>query len=274
MTEGPPPELSRALAFYRARPDAEFWSRQWSGEDLDRLLAVARVSQLTRFIEKHLHAGDRVLEAGCGLGQYVQYFAKRGVSIVGVDFSDNAITAHLERFPDSDLQVADLAALPFASESFDAILSLGVIEHYPNGGVDILRESRRVLRDEGILCISTPYLNLSRRVLRRWISRNQDIARRSGADFYQYAFSERELDILLEQNGFYVAERSYYDPGRGLRDLCRLLSGSVSSRASARVDSTQLPREHHGLKLRLLYAIPTLKLLAHMQIVIARKSPG
>ncbi|MDP9222290.1 MAG: hypothetical protein M3P18_00250, partial [Actinomycetota bacterium] len=67
---------------------------------------------------------------------------------------------------------------------------------------------------------------------------------------------------------------SYYDPGRGLRDLRRLLSGSVSSRASALVDSKQLPREHHGLKLRLLYAIPILKLLAHMQIVIARKSPG
>jgi SAM-dependent methyltransferase len=258
------------LAYFRATPDREFWSKQWAEEDIEHLLAVAEVSQLTRFIEKHLKPGDRVLEAGCGLGQYVRLLGQRGMSVVGVDFSRDAIEGHLVCFPDSDVRIGDLAELPFAERSFDAVLSLGVIEHYTNGGSEILREAWRVLSDEGTLVLSVPYLNVSRRLLRRRIEERQEERRKLGADFYQYAFDERRLDALLYQAGFEVRDRGYYDPGRGLRDLRALLARPAGPTPPA---SKQLmrPRAHGTLKLRVLYSRPTLKLLAHMQVVAASK---
>ena len=59
------------LAYYSRAATEEFWSEHWGGEDVGELLAVARRSPLTQHIESALAPGGLVLEAGCGLGQYV-----------------------------------------------------------------------------------------------------------------------------------------------------------------------------------------------------------
>jgi SAM-dependent methyltransferase len=265
LRPGAPP-----LAYHRARPDADFWSAHWESQSLEHLLEVARTSELTRFLERYVHAGDRLLEAGCGLGQYVRYFAERGVRAAGVDFSERAVERHREVFGDSDVRVADLSALPFADRSFDVYVSLGVIEHYAEGAGAILAEARRMLDDGGLMLLSTPYLNLARRVLRPALERRQrEIARRGGA-FYQYAFDERTLDALLGDAGFTVTARSYYDPGRGLRELRGLRARQADARGPAA--RPRAPKRHGGLERAILYARPTLKALAHMQIVCARKT--
>jgi hypothetical protein len=97
----------------------------------------------------------------------------------------------------------------------------------------------------------------------------------AGAAFYQYALSAGALDAFLAETGFHTIDRSYYDVGRGLRDL-------VGLRGTPIVDEPRNPiaaaPRHDGLSTRtrleraLLDARPTLKLLAHMQIVCARKS--
>lgn len=256
------------LAYHLARPDERYWTRHWAGESLDHLLAVAEYSEATRFIENFVHVGDELLEAGCGLGQYVAYFAARGVNAIGVDYSVEAIEAHRARFPDSSVMVADIADLPFKDASFDVYLSLGVIEHYEDGGRAILEEAHRVLRPDGRLLLSTPYLNLSRRLLRRRIERQQAAVAHAGGHFYQFAFDEQALDGILAESGFAVVRRSFYDPGRGVRDLRMLLRPRVILRNAA---SPRQPQRHGALKRAMLYALPTLKLLAHMQIVVAQK---
>jgi SAM-dependent methyltransferase len=257
------------LVFYRETPDEQFWSRHWEAESLDHLLEVAARSPLTRFIERFVSPGDRVLEGGCGLGQYVRYFAERGVHIVGVDFSEQAVATHRRAFPDSDVRVADVAALPFSDGSFDVYLSLGVIEHYRDGGQEILAEARRVLADAGVLVLSTPYVNLARRALRsRFESRQLEVARNGGV-FYQYAFDESTLDATLEAAGFRVEERSYYDPGHGLREVLQLLGARARASAAARHDGAGSPRRLEPLRRLVLEAKPTLKTFAHMQVVAA-----
>jgi SAM-dependent methyltransferase len=78
--------------------------------------------------------GKLVLDAGCGTGRFAEIVSRYGGEYVGLDFS-YAIDAaqinvgHLQRV---HLLQADLFNLPFADETFDLVISLGVLHHTPD----------------------------------------------------------------------------------------------------------------------------------------------
>jgi hypothetical protein len=65
------------LAYYSVAADREFWSEHWGGHTPEQLLAIARTSPLTDLIVAALPKTGVVLEAGCGLGQYVVLLRER-----------------------------------------------------------------------------------------------------------------------------------------------------------------------------------------------------
>ena len=229
---------------------------------------MADASPLTRFLERHVRAADRVLEGGCGLGQYVLHFADRGVQITGIDFSEDAIATHLGLHPSSDMRVGDLTQLPFETGEFDAYISLGVIEHYHDGGTAILREARRVEtgRAPDPVCAVS---ELPRGARSGGGSNEAEAIAESGGEFYQYAFSEQALDRVLGDHGFHTGDRSYYDVGRGVRDTRSLLRGDRERQHDRAAAPPRAPSPRGRLKAALLDARPTLKTFAHMQIVCA-----
>ncbi len=96
-----------------------------------------------------------VLDAGCGAGPGLRFFAAHGHRVTGLDRSFVALQrasrwASAARFVQADLQ----AGLPFAAESFDLVVLGDVIEHIPDG-MSLLRECYRVLRPGGCLLLST-----------------------------------------------------------------------------------------------------------------------
>ena len=66
------------LAYYSVAARREFWTEHWGGHSVAELLAIARRSPLTTLITGALPAHGVVLEAGCGLGQYVLLLRERG----------------------------------------------------------------------------------------------------------------------------------------------------------------------------------------------------
>lgn len=84
-------------------------------------------------------AQSRTLDVGCGAGQATSVWLERGWSDggaewVGVDISD-AIDVARERLGGIErthFVQADVLALPFAPESFDAIIAEGVLHHTPS----------------------------------------------------------------------------------------------------------------------------------------------
>jgi SAM-dependent methyltransferase len=79
-------------------------------------------------------AGKAVLDIGCGAGRFVEVALSCGATVFAVDYS-GAVDACRENFPEHpNLHViqADVYALPFADECFDAIYCLGVLQHTPN----------------------------------------------------------------------------------------------------------------------------------------------
>lgn len=75
-----------------------------------------------------------VLEAGCGAGRFTEVLLKKGARLVSSDLS-SAVEVNIENFPLSENHVviqADINDMPYADESFDVVICLGVIQHTPS----------------------------------------------------------------------------------------------------------------------------------------------
>jgi len=97
--------------------------------------------------------GMKMLEPGCGRGEFLKNFKDLGLDVVGVDASPEAIA-----FVDGlDIKLCDIEneKLPFDDNTFDVIYSKSFIEHlyYPE---KYLEEAYRVLKPNGMLLTLVP----------------------------------------------------------------------------------------------------------------------
>lgn len=97
--------------------------------------------------------GRRVLDAGCGVGMYVAAFRRFTDTVYGVDLDLERVVQAAGHLP--NVQAASVEALPFASGSFDVVLSHEVIEHVANDQAAIA-EAVRVLKPGGRLVVYAP----------------------------------------------------------------------------------------------------------------------
>jgi SAM-dependent methyltransferase len=93
---------------------------------------------------------DRVLDAGAGEGVYARFFSRN--RYVSVDLGIGDPQWNYGRLD----AVADLLALPFAADSFDACLNVVTLEHVREPGC-ALREMGRTLRPGGRLLLIAPH---------------------------------------------------------------------------------------------------------------------
>lgn len=277
------------IAYYARSATREFWSEHWGGESPRALARIAEVSPLTDAVLAHVPVGARVLEAGCGLGQYVVLLRRRGRRTVGVDWSPAPLATCRAWTPGTPLAAMDLRSLAFRDRAFDAYVSLGVVEHDPDGPDAILEEARRVLVPGGRLVLSVPYVNGVRWLGRWWIRRRNRRVQAFGGQFYQFALSGREVARVLERHGFSVVSATPYDPARILRSAWRRLGqrlGLAASGPTVRTAGSAAPGATtadgalggdraaamgHAARLarRVLYTRPVLHAFGHMILFAA-----
>jgi ubiquinone/menaquinone biosynthesis C-methylase UbiE len=106
------------------------------------------------------HAGERLIEIGCGMGTDLLQFARGGAICTGVDLTSRSIEISRHRFklygmPGTFL-IADGEKLPFPDNSFDVVYSNGVLHHTPDTA-GAVQEIHRVLRPEGIAKVMLYY---------------------------------------------------------------------------------------------------------------------
>lgn len=103
--------------------------------------------------------GKECLDAGCGGGRFVVALARLGAKrVVGIDISADAIKAAKNRIQtrgleNAEAQVASVLDIPFPDNSFDYVVSSGVIHHTPDPK-KAFQELNRVLRPGGKLFLS------------------------------------------------------------------------------------------------------------------------
>ena len=98
--------------------------------------------------------GRKVLSAGAGQGSFSRLLEEGGFDVVSTDVSRAACDV-LSRRVRGPVVRADVTALPFVDESFDAVVLGEVIEHVTDD-VSALEEARRVLRPGGVAALSVP----------------------------------------------------------------------------------------------------------------------
>jgi ubiquinone/menaquinone biosynthesis C-methylase UbiE len=147
------------------RTDYDAWHEKVYSSDVEHDDASSPWYRLVRERIGNV-SGLRVLELACGRGGFVRELAQGGARVMGCDFSFSALRVGQEKrsvarngetmvFVQGDAQL-----LPFASDSFDLVVSCETIEHVPDVK-SALCEMWRVARSGAKLFLTTPnYANL------------------------------------------------------------------------------------------------------------------
>jgi SAM-dependent methyltransferase len=107
-----------------------------------------------------LPRGAAVLDVGCAFGHGTALLARR-FQVEGIDPSPDYIARARRRYPWIPFSEGKAESLPYASDRFDGVVLLDVLEHLPPASVDqALGEVARVLRPDGVLVLSTPNAGL------------------------------------------------------------------------------------------------------------------
>lgn len=177
----------------------------------------------TRLLESTIGLRGRVLDAGCGAGEYVEAFAAAGASAVGVEYDATKVRSYRERHPGSErVTQGELTAIAAPDESFDLVVLNEVLEHTPDEAAT-LAELHRVLKPGGRLVVFAPnrlFPFETHGVIRRrdgrplspWIPGIPYLPVRIGRRWFVYwarNYWPAELARLIGSAGFRITERRW-----------------------------------------------------------------
>lgn len=120
---------------------------------------AARVEFLTttRYIERYLKPGAKILDVGAGAGEYSLYFARKGYQVWALELADRNIQAFRRKLTAEDSidlvqgNATDLSR--YGDESFDAVLVFGPLYHLHSreDQQKCIAEAKRVCKKDGKL---------------------------------------------------------------------------------------------------------------------------
>jgi len=153
----------------------------------------ARLEEWARALAPY-RASGRLLEVGCGAGHFLEVVRTHGFEPWGTEISKSA----LEILGKRGFRVlnGELTNHDLPPSHFDAIVLFEVIEHLDDPS-KYLAEFRRLLRDGGVLMLTTPnFGSLSRRLLNeRWRVLQPE---------HRVVFSSRGISLALDRAGLRV----------------------------------------------------------------------
>jgi SAM-dependent methyltransferase len=160
-------------------------------------------------IYKNFSKGTKVLDLGCGRGEFLAELQKRGYEVWGVDFDRNAIEVAKNHFGLKNvfaLSFDEFFQLPNLPK-FDIITFFEVIEHLDNP-LEFIQSVNKLIKEDGLIVLSTP-------------SRERMLVNAIKADFPYHHLSrwnESAISNLFKKINFKIIRVDYVEQFQFLLD--------------------------------------------------------
>ncbi len=187
--------------------DSAYRSTSITSEKIQHLADSAYITAITDRVSE----GSLCLETGCGSGSLSAALAAQRRKVIALDYTSSLLSnlqanrKNLESTLNESLPLfpvqADIESMPFQDNTFDAVFSEGVIEHWVKrpARLAVLTEMKRVLRPGGVLVLFVPN---GRHPLHGWwkFTRYPGYASEDRVPWHR--FSSQELAGDLGEAGF------------------------------------------------------------------------
>jgi ubiquinone/menaquinone biosynthesis C-methylase UbiE len=137
---------------------ADYWKDIYSQETFPGYALRKRRECVLELCRKTAPGGS-LLDIGCGAGSFTHALAKEGYAATGIDLAPQMVESAKKEAQSRNLQcsfkVASADQIPFADQTFDAALAVGVFEYIPSHDKSFY-EIHRILKPEGKLIVTMP----------------------------------------------------------------------------------------------------------------------
>jgi SAM-dependent methyltransferase len=135
---------------------AEYWDTKaaqqksyavsmWPNNHLNHYYHQERLSLLQKYLPSV--EGAKVLDVGCGTGRISRYLAGRGATVLGIDFSAQAIAIAQEQSPVGNPRYRKQSIFDLTEESaFDILVSWGTLAIACKNGDELLKVMHRLCK--------------------------------------------------------------------------------------------------------------------------------
>ena len=190
----------------------------WQGADFNEHLKLTDYQTIYHYLLKNYPPRQKVLEAGCGIGRWVIPLAQNKYDVTGIELEEEALHIIRQNYTDNNMTLVhgDIFKMPFPDQTFDMVISLGVLEHFGDIKVQqkAINEHFRVLKDDGVILITVPFLSLIRFFVHfpfvKLVSLVRKIKKKNEY-FSEYRYSRRAFEKAIRKAKLKVVDIVYDD---------------------------------------------------------------
>lgn len=136
------------------------WTTTTHGDqfEMSRQIAKERLDQIVQILDSVEYFKDKeILDSGCGPGRYIDLFRSYDPKkIVGLEQGErliNILRGRFAHYSNIEIVKGTCEKLEFKDESFDFVMSNGVMHHTPSDIKTMIEDHARVLRKGGVMFI-------------------------------------------------------------------------------------------------------------------------
>ncbi|MGF1486316.1 MAG: class I SAM-dependent methyltransferase [Prochloraceae cyanobacterium] len=172
------------------------------------LITTYQYDRLYRLFIKYIQPESKVLDWGCGNGHFSYFLVKMNYQTDSFSFADFLLDKHLSsadnyRFTKGNFN--EPTTLPYPDNNFDAVVSVGVLEHVrETGGEEMksLAEISRILKAKGLfICYHLPNKFSSIETIVSFMPKKYG---------HKYRYTAKEIKEICEGTGFEILELKRY----------------------------------------------------------------
>ncbi len=139
--------------------DKDKWDEQWNNPedmlnytDVFCLMDEIKLKYLLDILPED-KPNTKTIEVGCGPAWLSCALASEGYNTTCLDYSENALNIARKNYEmqnnKGEFVIGDATDMPFENDSFDVVLSTGLLEHFEDPSI-VINEMVRILKPDGI----------------------------------------------------------------------------------------------------------------------------